>query len=193
MCFYITATLPKKTDLDKIRTILDEFEMSFIPIHNDRVLSQLKADNLYLRAIKSYCDCNTILGSLNRQIEHQTLLNSKKVKTLRKKKWTDKEIDNWIKQKLQNKQKEFGRNLTTFERIKELKRWNLFLQMILNSLAASRIGILKHWYKGGLDDEKITLKEIQRINLNEVAPEFLLNIEEDVLYEFYIPFWKLLK
>ncbi len=187
MCFYITATLPKNTDLDKISTILDEFEMSFIPIHNDIVLSQLKAGDLYLRATKSYCDCDTILGSLNRQNEYQTLLNSKKVKTLRKKKWTDKEIDKWIKQKLQNKKKKSGGHLTTFETKEELKRWNLFIQKILNSSTSNYIGILKHWYGGGFKDEKITLKEIQRINLNEVAPEFLLNIEEDVLYEFHLP------
>jgi len=188
MCFYITATLPNKTDLDKIRTTLDQFEMAFIPLNNDSVSSQLTTGDLYLRATKSYCDCGTILGSLNRENEYQTLLNSKKVKTLRKKKWTDKEIDNWIKQKLQNKKQKKGGHLTTFETKEELKRWNLFIQTILTSQSSKYIGILKHWYAGGLTDEKINLKEIQRINLNKVTPEFLLNIEEDVLYKFYLPF-----
>ena len=188
MCFYITTTLQKKTDVDKLRTFLDKFEMAFIPLNNDSVSSQLKAGDLYLRATKSYCDCGTILGSLNRQNEYQTLLNSKKVKTLRKKKWTDNEIDNWIRQKLQNNKKKIGGHLTTFETKDELKRWNLFIQNILNSSTSKYVGILKHWYTGGLNDEKITLKKIQRINLNQVVPEFLLNIEEGVLYEFYTLF-----
>lgn len=188
MCFYITATIPNKTDLDKIRTTLDQFEMAFIPIHNDSVSSQLRAGDIYLRATKSYCDCGTMLGSLNRQNEYQTLLNSKKIKTLRKKKWTDEEIDSWITQKLQNKKKKSGGHLTIFETKEGSKKWNLFIQAILNSSSIKYIGILKHWYEGGLENEKITLKEIQKTNFNEVTTEFLLNMEEDILYEFYIPY-----
>lgn len=188
LCFYITATLPKKTDLDKIRTILDEFEMAFIPIHNDRVSSQLKAGNLYLRATKSYYDCDTILGSLNRQNEYQTLLNSKKVKTLRKKKWTDKEIDNWINQKLKKKKREIGGKLTQNERKSKVERWRQFLLNLLKNSNVSHVGILKHWYRGALKDENITLKETRRIQNSNVTPDFLLNLEEDILYEFYIPY-----
>jgi len=190
MCFYITATLPKRTDLDKIRAILDEFEMAFIPIHNDRVLTQVKAGELYLRATKSNCDCDTILGSLNRQNEYQTLLNSKKVKTLRKKKWTDEEIDNWINQKLKNKKGEVGGKLTPNERKSEIERWRQFILNLLENSKVSHIGILKHWYQGALEGENITLKETRRIQNSKVTLDFLLNLEEDILYEFYIPYNK---
>ena len=50
------------------------------------------------------------------------------------------------------------------------------------------IGILKHWYHGTLEDENITLKETRRIQNRNITPDFLLNLEEDILYEFYITY-----
>ena len=188
MCFYITATLPKGTDLNKFRHDIEKFEMAFKVIQNDNINSQLRPGELYLRATKSYCDCDTILGSLNRQNEYQTLLNSKKVKTLRKKKWTDEEIDNWINQKLKNKKGEVGRKLTQNERNSEVERWHQFILNILENSNVSHVGILKHWYHGALEDENITLKETRRIQNRNITPDFLLNLEEDILYEFYIPY-----
>lgn len=57
-----------------------------LALKNANVSYQLRPEELYFRATKDYCDCDTILGSLNRLNEYQTLLNSKKVKALRKKK-----------------------------------------------------------------------------------------------------------
>lgn len=45
------------------------------------------------------------------------------------------------------------------------------------------IGILKHWYKFGLDNEKIELTRTTHINLKDLNSNTLLNLEEDVLYE----------
>jgi hypothetical protein len=46
------------------------------------------------------------------------------------------------------------------------------------------VGILKHWYTKGLTDEYFKLKKTERISVNELTNEFLLHLEEDVLYEF---------
>ena len=185
MCFYLTATLPKETNLEKLRKFLDDFEMAFIPIRNDFIEPQLRKGELYFRATKNYCDCSTVLGSLNQRKEYLTLLNSKKVKILRKKKWTEDEIDEWVKNKLKNKKRVVSRNHTLFEGKKEVERWINFLHRLLDFSNVSRIGILKHWYSKGLEDESIILKETQRVNSGEISQDFLLNIEEDILYEFF--------
>ena len=81
MCFYITATLPEGTQLENLGKILDKYKMEFSKIHNIKVESQLRPKELYFRATRSYCDCDTILGSLNQQQEYKKLYDSKKVKT----------------------------------------------------------------------------------------------------------------
>ena len=37
--------------------------MDFSTLKNTNIASQLRPDEIYLRATKSYCDCNTTLGS----------------------------------------------------------------------------------------------------------------------------------
>jgi hypothetical protein len=96
MCFYITATLPKGTQISKLRNILDEYELEFSQIDNSMLISQLRSGELYLRATKSYCDCDTVLGSLNSLQDFQNLSKSKKVKNLRKKSGLKKRFINGL-------------------------------------------------------------------------------------------------
>lgn len=184
MCYYITATLPKKTQINLLREIFDKYNMSFSPVHNSIVESQLRLDELYFRATKSYCDCDTVLGSLNKLRDFQTLLESKKVKTLRKKKWSEEEINNWVKKKLERKEKKIGRSFIQNETKNETDRWISFIHKLLDNQMVSRIGLLKHWYTRGLENENIKIKNTQKISINGVTPDFLLNLEEDILYEF---------
>ncbi|MFX1445125.1 MAG: hypothetical protein ACFFHV_17055, partial [Promethearchaeota archaeon] len=77
-----------------------------------------------------------------------------------------------------------GKKLTPMEREKEITRWLDFLNSILNNKKVSRIGLLKHWYDKDLQTEVITLARTEKIYIDKITPEFLLNLEEDVLYEF---------
>ena len=185
MCYYITTTLPKDTEIDSIKTILDRYNMAFSPINNINLSSQLRPGELYFRATKDYCDCDTSLGILNRESEYQILLSSKKVKTLKKKKWTESEIDEWIRKKLQKKPSHSKRSTTEKERQLDIDRWVNFILEIINSNKATRIGILKHWYRYGLHDEVITIKRTVKSYIDEAKSELLLDLEEDVLYEFF--------
>lgn len=185
MCFYITATLPKDAKLEELQGIFNVYNMAFSPIKNESIQSLLRPGELYFRATKEYCDCDTILGSLNKVKEYQNLLNSKKVKTLRKKNWTEQEIDNWIKEKLEKKDDKTKRKLNLLERDNEIKRWNNFIHSLLDTKKVSRVGFMKHWYSKGLQSENVTIKKTERIKVNEITSEFLLNLEEDVLYEFF--------
>ena len=107
------------------------------------------------------------------------------VKTLKKKKWTESEIDEWIRKKLQKKPSHSKRSITEKERQFDINRWVNFILEIINSNKATRIGILKHWYRYGLHDEEITIKRTVKSYIDEVKPEFLLELEEDVLYKFF--------
>ncbi|MFW9881264.1 MAG: hypothetical protein ACFFG0_50005 [Candidatus Thorarchaeota archaeon] len=184
MCFYITATLPKGTKIDNLRKILNNYEMNFSKIHNPFIESQLRPGELYFRATKDYCDCDTVLGSLSKLQDFQTLYNSKKVKTLKKKNWSKEEITKWIDQKLIAKNIKTGKKLTPIEIKQQTDRWINFLHDLLDHKAVSRVGILKHWYSKRLEKEKLQIKEIRKIFINKITPDYLLNLDEDILYEF---------
>lgn len=185
MCFYITATLPNDVDLEKLKAIFNKYKMAFNPITNINIQSQLRAGELYFRATKDYCDCDTVLGSSNNLQEYQNLLNSQKVRKLKKKKWTNEKIEKWIKEKLQKEgSSTIGKKLTPHEIDKDMKRWLDFLHSLLNNETVSRIGLLKHWYDKDLQNEEITLRRTEKIKIDIISSEFLLKLEEDVLYEF---------
>ncbi len=150
MCYYITATLPKDTKLDNFKSILGKFNMDFSLLKNPHIAPQLRPEEIYLRATKSYCDCNTVLGSQSVTPEYNKMLKSQKVRGLRKKKWTDEKIHLWILEKIKGKTQNKHGNLTPIEKDVEINNWISFLGGILNINKIPRVGLLKHWYSKGL-------------------------------------------
>jgi len=187
MCYYITLTLPNDKELEKVREILYDYNMIFSQINNKSIQSYLNAGQLNFRPTKEYCDCDTALGALNRHNEYEKLLLSKKVRNLKKKKWTQEQIDNWIWDKIYKSKPHVKKYITPMERENEITKWLTFLHEITDLESISQIGILKHWYNSNLENEEILLKRKQKVNLNGVDKDFLLYLEEDVLYEFFIP------
>lgn len=188
MCFYITSTLPKKVKLEELEGVFKKYNMAFKPIKNISIQDQLRPEELYFRATNAYCDCNTILGALNTSEEYKKLLDSEKIRSLKKKKWTSEQIDIWIRKKIKGKNPKFEK-LTEIEKENEIKRWKDFIQEILASKKVKRIGILKHWYNSNLSEEKFKIRESKQIQIDRLNKNLLLNLEEDILYEF-IPIYK---
>ncbi len=190
MCYYITLTLPNDKKLEIVREILHVYDMIFSQINNKSIQSYLKPGQLNFRPTKKYCDCDTALGAFNRQNEYVKLLQSKKVRHLKKKKWTQEQIDNWIWEKIDKRKPHIKKYITPMERENEITKWLNFFHEIVNLESISRVGLLKHWYNFTLENEKIILKRIEKVDLNDINKEFLLDLEEDVLYEFFIPLKK---
>lgn len=187
MCYYITAILPKGTNIEALIPVFDIYEMVFDPVNNENIKSQLRSGELYFRPTKGYCDCDTVLGSLDISQKHEALVDSKKVKKLRKKGWSEEEINHWISEKMQKeraKKQKKDKYWPEF-RNQQATRWINFLRQLLDTGLISRVGILIHWYNGGLDSEQIEIKKTQRINIESISAEVLMNLKEDVLYEFF--------
>ncbi|MFX1521195.1 MAG: hypothetical protein ACFFCD_14880 [Promethearchaeota archaeon] len=189
MCYYITATLPKGTKIDALMPVFDNYEMAFSPVNNEHVKSQLRHGELYFRPTQGYCDCDTVLGSLDISQKHEALVDSKKVKKLRKKGWSEEEINNWVTEKMQKeraKKQKKDKYWPEF-RNQQATRWINFLRELLDTELISHLGLLIHWYKSGLDSEQIEIKKTQRINIESNSEEILMNLKKDVLYEFFTP------
>ncbi|NVM54388.1 MAG: hypothetical protein HWN66_11855 [Candidatus Helarchaeota archaeon] len=190
MCFHITATLPKGTNLEPIRQIIDEYDMDFTPLTNEFVASQLRHGALYFVATKGHCDCDTVLGYLSTSQIHQSIFQSKKYKTLIKKGWSEEKLDEWVVakfKKLQEKRGKHGRKLSPVEETQRATRWINFISALLNTGSISHVGLLKHWYSNRIDSEQFSIKKTQRVNLNEANVAFLTHLDEDILYEFFTP------
>jgi len=185
MCYYITATLPKNTKLESFKAILGKFNMAFSILKNPNIESQLRKDEMYLRATKSYCDCNTVLGSQSITPGYNKMLKSQKVRGLKKKKWTDEQIHLWILEKIKGKTPKGHSNSTPIEKDIEINNWINIITELMNINKLTRVGILKHWYSKGLSNEEFTIKKTERISVKGINANILLNLEDDVLYEFH--------
>lgn len=84
-------------------------------------------------------------------------------------------------EKTSSKPQKINQKKTPEEIDQEINKWINFIKEILKNV--KRIGILKHWYKFRLDNEKIVLRRTTHINLKDLNANTLLNLEEDVLYE----------
>ncbi|MFX1353245.1 MAG: hypothetical protein ACFFGP_04720, partial [Promethearchaeota archaeon] len=135
-----------------------------------------------------YCDCDTVLGSNNPLQEYEKLLKSKKIKSLRKKKWSDEQIQDWIMKKIRSKSHKTSQKKTLSERDEELKKWVDFILYLLEFQKLKRIGLIKHWYNTNLEDENFKIKETKRISIDVLNSDFLLNLKEDILYEFTLSY-----
>jgi hypothetical protein len=158
--------------------------MLFKPIDNPFVCAQLPPGQ-YVRATSSVCDCGTPLGSLSAKDKQKSLADGESVHAvakLKKKGWSQAKIDRW------QAEKETAAERSSLQRANssgaDLNSWCQFIKAFLTSSEGKSLGILLHWYRGSLDDEKIQIKSIEHLRLPEELEKNLLSIREDVLYLF---------
>jgi hypothetical protein len=189
MCYFITATLSQKIKLDNLQAILDRYDLAFAPLENPHVVAQLPPSTRYFLTTKGHCDCATVLGYASTGYIRDAVLQSKKYRTVKNKRWSDAKLHLWVDEKVKKeiaKKAKHGRTYSPLELETHTSRWMNFLQDILHTKSIARIGLLKHWYKGNVQTEKITLKNTQPVKIHELTTKYLTHLEDDVLYQFSI-------
>ena len=185
MCHYITATLPKGADLDELVTVFDQFKLGFEVIHNPHLESQFPAGEHYILTTRNQCDCGTALGSLHSNADGRLPTYERDLQKFRKQGWSEAKIKRWVQEKeLARENAEIKSQTVTGYEISQVAYWVDFLTTALKLGHTSRIGLLLHWYKGSLTNERIKLKNIVTTSVSEITPDYLLQIEEDTLYSF---------
>ena len=192
MCDYITATLPAGADLVGLMPIVKRYHLDFTPIPNENVIAQLQPVETYHNATGSKCDCGTGLGSI--AAAHETKGESgravaRKVRKLQSKGWSKTKIDRWL---AQNEETQLNRQRVAAHReqwyreqyTSDAERWLGIVSEMLESGKTLSVGLLIHWYSRKLESERIKLKKRCRASIADVSPEFMLQMEHDVLYEF---------
>ena len=172
MCYYITAILPLRADIDALAAIAHKYDRQLAPQAIDGVEMALRSGEGYFLTTAGHCDCGTSLGALNRGKKIGDV-QEVDVKRLRSKGWSEAKISRWLDQKGHSSK---GK--------RDLQRWHEFLTETLQSGLTPYIGIIVHFYSGPLT-ERIPIQKREVIEFSGLNLEQLGQLQEDIIYEFY--------
>ena len=185
MCHYITAILPQTADPHLLGSIFALYKVGLEQISNPHVARQIRPGDRHILTTTGHCDCGTVLGCLNRNTASKETNHDRELKKLHKQGWSEAKIQRWLDEKKRTKEKHSREeavhaNAGTSETV----RWVRFITGILRSGQTQQIGLLLHWYRGHIESERISITDRKRVTIDEVTPKLLLEMREDVLYEF---------
>ncbi|MFX1284775.1 MAG: hypothetical protein ACFFB5_14035 [Promethearchaeota archaeon] len=168
ICYQIILSASKNVSRDQISDILERNEIDFISIPcPNAIIREKKNDNCY-SPFNRHCDCDTTLGAFLRKKDRITKTKRRKMKK--------------VYSSPQESEKEVQRQLEAWKELLkndiETQRWISFLQDIFSKVW--RINIILHWQS----HDPFIIKRVETKYHTEITPDLLLNIEEDVLYEF---------
>jgi len=183
MCTFITGVLPSSERLSEIKTVGSSLGFYFQPVENDHVQAQLRRGEVYVRITRNRCDCDTILGSCrpSSNPDNDSHKKEREIEKLRRKGWSEAKVAQHLFQK-GNSQKE-KHAVETESRLPFAETWTNNLKRLIESGVVMQLGILLHWYSGPLSG-RITIRQRKTVSLTVMDPRFLLELEDDVLYDF---------
>lgn len=187
MCHYITGIVKKGTSLEALSGIAKSHGLHFIDIKNEFIEGQLPQGTMYLWKKTSHCDCGTALGCMNlRNKQSEASDREGEIKRLHKKGWSEAKIQRWIEEKEKASDKNEARN-EVYRQSQEPRAedWAKFVKDAVTNPKVGEFGLLLHFYKTGPERETLELKRQEKISVRDVSSDFLMTIDEDVLYLFH--------
>ena len=170
MCKLISLVLENTIPDEKYKFFLEKFAMEFRKILNADLQNQLDITEFCIKPTKGSCDCNSGLGSKLMAVKDEKFDDNYFINLGVSKEYLDE-----LKQEIsidENCQK------------KDTDRWLLFIKAFLEKFKLNKIGVLLHYYSGGMGTEKIKIHEKIYVNLNEITTETLSNLQYDKIYYF---------
>ncbi len=189
MCQFITATGGRIRDDHALRQLAKRSLLKWVPIDNPSVSSGLLLpDEHYFSTCRKMCDCGTELGcragAAQRALSVETD-EPRDIKKFRKRGWSEARIARWLEETRASRERSRERNFRhTHGPWPEIDRWIEFIQAVIENRTADWVGIFVHSYHGGVETEKLPIQPARWVSRSELTPEFLMEIEEDVLYRF---------
>lgn len=184
MCHFITGVFTGKVSVESINAIGKDFELKFENCVNDFVQSQLKSREHYIIKWSKYCDCGTLLGSLNEEKTNNIQrVKKSELEKLKKKGWSNFKIERYIADKNKNIQKQaFSLEQQKERAVENIKEWTDFINRLFAETSVESFGLLLHWYSGLVETERIKISGRETILSTNLTGMNLLEMEEDKLY-----------
>ncbi|MEM7370895.1 MAG: hypothetical protein AAF587_19930 [Bacteroidota bacterium] len=184
MCHYITAILPAHADLQAINAIGKSYGVSFSTLGNEHIERQLQSDQQYLWKESKFCDCGTSFGAFACYQHTHPDTSLKDIKKLRKKGWSEAKIQKWLDNKARSKQKnerseEWSKK--TYEQ--DARVWIQFLTDLASENICGYLGLLFHWYRGGIESERIDIVQTHETGIDQLNEDAIFHFLEDHIYQ----------
>lgn len=185
MCHFITTTLPAGVDAVPIGEIANRWHRVWESMPNRHVLQQLRDGETHWLTTGGRCDCGTELGALRGDTSRTEKQLARDLERVRRKGWGEAKIARWLEEKQRSAaRREADRQRQLRTAGSDALSWAGLLGTILDETGCANVGLLLHMYGGGVETERIELARQVDVPRDELGPEFLLQIEEDVLYRF---------
>lgn len=184
MCHFITGVLSKGGDAEAVGTLAEAHGFQWAPMANPTVQKQLTSGETYFLTTRGMCDCGTSLGWIGRKTPAHSLDEAltQQAQALRKKGWSNAKVERWIETRRAVEQRQSRTDDQTAPTHEgDLQRWVHFLCEVIETQASAGIGILLHWYRGGIDSERIQLKDRLVVPVDGLSTTVLGALEEDML------------
>ena len=180
MCTYISAIVPKTTDVARLSELAARHSKDFRPFTNPSIQRQLEpGESLFLTTV-GHCDCDSAIGSGRLKRRNAVDLDEDRSK-LAKKGWSKTKIERALSQRIdkanareQDQNSELG---------KDFENWLGFIRAALSNKDAPYIGLLTHHYSGSLVTEELILSDRQVVAFADLSQAALAGIKEDVIYQ----------
>lgn len=187
MCEYITAILPKDVDLKKAEAVFLKHKRGFKLLDPYRIAGQLEEGDLYILTTSGICDCGTSLGTFAddpppMDEEKADRYHNEQIKKLKAKGWSDSRIRRWLDQAAENLRKE--RSLENDLENEDILSWLKLIEELLESKLTSRISLLVHSYRTGIENERLPDLDHETISLKDLTGEALRKTCSDTIYKF---------
>ena len=181
MCHFITGVFSGKVTIESINAIGKDFALKFEYSENDFVQSQLKASEHYIAKVSKYCDCGTLLGSLNKEkANNLQRIEKAEFEKLKKKGWSESKIERFIADKNKSIQKQaFSLEQQREYAIEGIKKWTDFINRLFSETSIETFGLLLHWYG---QNERIKISSREIVSITDFTGMKLLEMDEDKLY-----------
>lgn len=178
MCHYVTATLPRDVDVSALDAIARRHGRQFAPLENTSIVAQVGPGQAYFLTTTGHCDCGTALGYA-RPSTRRTPDRDAQMARFEKRGWSQAKIARAMAQKQEAAQS--PRRHAEATTAADLNRWQAFITAVLESGLTQELGLLLHFYDGGLDGT-VTLADITSCRLAELDVHRLGHMAEDILY-----------
>ena len=189
MCHLIAVILPKVADLERLMIpIAREHHRVLRAFNNRHLSSQLGPEVASFITAMGHCDCGTPLGSGNREAARNStsaISEERQLAVLKRKGWSAAKIERWLEQKAgvavrsERVRRDHDKHQTP-----GVGEWISFIQAMLASGGTDSVGLHLHNYAGDFEMEEIRIGGRCSLRASELDAEYLLRVEEDVVYEF---------
>lgn len=179
MCRFVTAVLPAAAPHEALDALARTHGRRFLRLSSPSVTRQLAPGEAYFVTTLGHCDCDEPLGALRGMRD----VGEGMARKLVRKGWSENKIARAMAQRSEHAMATDGVRRRRAD--DDLTRWLAFVDAVLASSQVAELGLLLHFYRGGIADEEVTVRERRRVGRDEDRATLLHGMEHDVLYLFH--------